>query len=77
MGLIKEVGTAPPKGSITSKLRGNTSMAIVPQKLSVHDTDFLMKMFLRSNIQGNEIDQAHTVFQKLKAIHKGNIENES
>ena len=45
--------------------------------LTVHDTDFLMKLFLRASIQGNEIDQAHNVFSKLKTLHKGNLEDES
>ena len=92
MGLIKKVTElnkteeTPKKierKSITSQLRERdvkTSVTTndgVPQKLSVHDTDYLMKMFLRSSIQGNEIEQAHTVFQKLKALHKGNIEDEN
>tara|TARA_R100000458_G_C8190131_1_gene184116 strand:+ start:161 stop:451 length:291 start_codon:yes stop_codon:yes gene_type:complete len=67
--------------SIASQIRGDMNNSVartngVPQKLTVHDTDFLMKLFLRSSIQGNEIEQAHAVFQKLKALHKGNIEDD-
>ena len=83
---LKKIEETPIKKkestSITSQLRGVNTKSLttkdgVPQKLTVHDTDYLMKMFLRSSIQGNEIEQAHTVFQKLKALHKGNIEDES
>ena len=43
-------------------------------KFGVKDTDFLLKLIGRSTFEGNEVEQAYMVIQKLGAIHRRNIE---
>ena len=41
---------------------------------NVKDTDFLLKLIMRSSFEGNEIEIAHSVLSKLAELHRGNVE---
>ena len=45
-----------------------------PITLLVKDTDFLLKLIMRSTFNGAEVEQAHTVLTKLAEIHRLNLE---
>ncbi len=44
-------------------------------ELKVKDTDFLLKLIGRSSFEGNEIEQAYHVIQKLGEMHRRNLES--
>lgn len=44
-------------------------------KFGVKDTDFLLKLIGRSTFEGNEIETAYLVIQKLGQIHRSNLED--
>tara|TARA_R110002020_G_scaffold130974_2_gene292858 strand:+ start:6082 stop:6255 length:174 start_codon:yes stop_codon:yes gene_type:complete len=44
-------------------------------KLSVKDTDFLLKLIMKSSFEGIEIESAYNVIQKLSEIHRQNLES--
>jgi len=39
-------------------------------KLSVKDTDFLLKLMLNGSYKGSELEHANAVLQKLVKMHK-------
>jgi hypothetical protein len=43
-------------------------------KLSVKDTDFLLKLIMRSAFEGAEIESAYNVIQKLSELHRKHLE---
>ena len=43
-------------------------------KLSVKDTDFLLKLIMKSVFEGVEIESAHNVIQKLSDMHRRHLE---
>lgn len=56
----------------------NLSKALVKTevaKFNVKDTDFLLKLFMRSTFEGSEIETAHVVLTKIAEMHKVNLEN--
>jgi len=44
------------------------------EKLNVKDTDFILKLFMKSTFNGAEIEQAFEVLKKISDIHRVNIE---
>ena len=48
---------------------------IVIKKLNVKDTDFLLKLIMRSTFEGAELEVAHAVLTKLAEMHKVNLES--
>jgi len=42
--------------------------------LNVKETDFLLKLLLKSSFQGAEIEVAYTTIQKLTESHKAKLE---
>ena len=44
-------------------------------KFNVKDTDFLLKLIMRSSFEGSEIEIAHVVLTKIAEMHKANLEN--
>jgi hypothetical protein len=44
-------------------------------KLSVKDTDFLLKLIMKSVFEGVEIESAYNVIQKLSEIHRNHLES--
>lgn len=40
----------------------------------VKDTDFLLKLIMRSTFEGAELEVAHAVLTKLAEIHRVNLE---
>ena len=44
-------------------------------KFNVKDTDFLLKLIMRSTFEGSEIEIAHVVLTKIAEMHKANLEN--
>jgi len=44
-------------------------------KLSVKDTDFLLKLIMRSAFEGVEIESAYNVIQKLSEMHRKHLED--
>tara|TARA_R100000152_G_C6770067_1_gene196109 strand:+ start:1406 stop:1582 length:177 start_codon:yes stop_codon:yes gene_type:complete len=43
--------------------------------LNVKDTDFLLKLMMRSSFDGNELEIAHSCLKKLAEIHRVNLES--
>ena len=41
----------------------------------VKDTDFLLKLIMRSTFEGSELEVAHSVLTKLADTHRINLEN--
>ena len=41
--------------------------------LSVKDTDFLLKLIMKSTFEGSELEIAHTILQKLVKLHRINL----
>lgn len=39
--------------------------------ISIKDTDFLLKLILKSTFEGSELEVAYKVMEKLALIHKG------
>ena len=52
-----------------------TDVEVVLKKLNVKDTDFLLKLIMRSTFEGIELEVAHAVLTKLAEMHKVNIES--
>ena len=48
---------------------------IVLKKFNVKDTDFLLKLIMRSTFEGVELEVAHAVLIKLAEMHKVNLES--
>tara|TARA_Y100001951_G_C11084127_1_gene153020 strand:- start:55 stop:255 length:201 start_codon:yes stop_codon:yes gene_type:complete len=44
-------------------------------RLSVKDTDFILKLIMRSTFEGVELEVAHAVLTKLAKMHKVNLES--
>ena len=43
-------------------------------KLGVKDTDFLLKIIMRSAFEGTEVELAYNVISKLTKMHRRNLE---
>jgi len=56
-----------------SKLIANVQKQEI--KLSVKDTDFLLKLIMKSVFEGAEIESAYNVIQKLSEIHRKHLES--
>ena len=56
-----------------SKLIANVKKQEI--KLSVKDTDFLLKLIMKSGFEGREIEAAYNVIQKLSEMHRRNLES--
>tara|TARA_Y100000593_G_C4258594_1_gene310974 strand:- start:823 stop:1005 length:183 start_codon:yes stop_codon:yes gene_type:complete len=52
----------------------DTQLAKVEQSLNLKETDFLLKLMLKSTFEGSELMIAHSVMQKLSEIHRDKIE---
>jgi len=44
-------------------------------KLGVKDTDFLLKIIMRSAFEGTEVELAYNVISKLTKMHRRNLES--
>ena len=44
-------------------------------KLSVKDTDFILKNLMQSTFQGSDVEQAYRVMKKISELHRRNLEN--
>jgi hypothetical protein len=44
------------------------------KRFNVKDTDFLLKLIMRSSFEGAELEVAHAVLTKLAEMHKENLE---
>ena len=53
-----------------SKLVGSGQALQKTIRLGVKDTDFLLKLILRSTFEGSELQIASTVMEKLANIHR-------
>ena len=58
-----------------SKYAESKALVTKEIKLSVKDTDFLLKLIMRSSFEGSEIETAHVVITKLAELHRANLEN--
>jgi hypothetical protein len=56
-----------------SKLVANVQKPEI--KLSVKDTDFLLKLIMKSAFEGVEIESAYNVIQKLSEMHRKHLED--
>ena len=68
--------------SLTDQLREKNEVSSSPvvtggerQGLSIKDTDFLLKVLMKSTFVGSEIEQAYSVISKLAEIHRRKIES--
>jgi hypothetical protein len=63
-----------------SKIFGSGSTVNSSQKgkeFSVQDTDFLLKLIMRSTFSGTELEQAYNVMEKIAQKHRRNLGHES
>jgi len=44
-------------------------------RLSVKDTDFILKNLMQSTFQGSDVEQAYGVIKKISDLHRRNLEN--
>lgn len=58
-----------------SKYADSKALVTKEIKLSVKDTDFLLKLIMRSSFEGSEIETAHVVITKLAELHRANLED--
>ena len=58
-----------------SKYADSKALVTKEIKLSVKDTDFLLKLIMRSSFEGSEIESAHVVITKLAELHRANLED--
>ena len=49
------------------------SVAIKPA-LSIKDTDFLLKLILKSTFEGSELEVAYKVMEKIAIMHRGMLD---
>lgn len=45
------------------------------KSFTVKDTDFLLKLIMKSTFEGADLDIAYTVLKKITEIHKAKLEN--
>ena len=58
-----------------SRVAKETSLVKIPEvKFGIKDTDFLLKLIMRSTFDGTEIEIANAVIKKLTEIHRVNLE---
>ena len=43
-------------------------------RLSVKDTDFILKNLMQSTFQGSDVEQAYKVMRKISELHRRNLE---
>ena len=43
--------------------------------LTIKDTDFLLKLIIKSTFEGHELEGAYNVMQKLSKMHKDKLES--
>ena len=59
-----------------SRVAKDTSLVKIPEvKFGIKDTDFLLKLIMRSTFDGTEIEIANAVIKKLTEIHRLNLED--
>ena len=59
-----------------SRVAKETSLVKIPEvKFGIKDTDFLLKLIMRSTFDGTEIEIANAVIKKLTEIHRLNLED--
>tara|TARA_R100000750_G_C2303402_1_gene79682 strand:- start:462 stop:662 length:201 start_codon:yes stop_codon:yes gene_type:complete len=44
-------------------------------RLSVKDTDFILKNLMQSTFQGSDVEQAYKVMKKISELHRRNLES--
>mgnify|MGYP003146282576 CR=1 FL=1 len=44
-------------------------------RLSVKDTDFILKNLMQSTFQGSDVEQAYRVMKKISELHRRNLES--
>lgn len=59
MAILSEIASSKPKKQYI--------------ELTVKDTDFLLKLFMKSVFEGAELERANSVLQKLAELHKRNL----
>ncbi len=59
-----------------SRVAKDTSLVKIPEvRFGIKDTDFLLKLIMRSTFDGTEIEIANAVIKKLTEMHRLNLEN--
>jgi len=59
-----------------SRVVKDTSLVKIPEvKFGIKDTDFLLKLIMRSTFDGTEIEVANNVINKLTEMHRFNLED--
>ena len=59
-----------------SRVAKETSLVKIPEvKFGIKDTDFLLKLIMRSTFDGTEIEIANAVIKKLTEMHRLNLED--
>tara|TARA_R100000808_G_scaffold16339_1_gene36952 strand:- start:370 stop:552 length:183 start_codon:yes stop_codon:yes gene_type:complete len=59
-----------------SRVAKDTSLVKIPEvKFGIKDTDFLLKLIMRSTFDGTEIEIANAVIKKLTEMHRLNLED--
>ena len=59
-----------------SRVAKDTSLVKIPDvRFGIKDTDFLLKLIMRSTFDGTEIEIANAVIKKLTEMHRLNLED--
>ena len=59
-----------------SRVAKDTSLVKIPEvKFGIKDTDFLLKLIMRSTFDGTEIEIANAVIKKLTEMNSLNLED--
>ena len=59
-----------------SRVAKDTSLVKIPEvRFGIKDTDFLLKLIMRSTFDGTEIEIANAVIKKLTEMHRLNLED--
>ena len=59
-----------------SRVAKDTSLVKIPEvKFGIKDTDFLLKLIMRSTFDGTEIEIANAGIKKLTEMHRLNLED--
>ena len=58
-----------------SKIVSSKSLVVQEDKFNIKETDFLLKLMMRSQFDGVDLEVANSVLIKLSKIHKEKLES--
>tara|TARA_R100000458_G_C8203113_1_gene193030 strand:- start:605 stop:784 length:180 start_codon:yes stop_codon:yes gene_type:complete len=58
-----------------SKLASSKSLVVKEEKFNIKETDFLLKLMMRSQFDGVDLEVANSVLIKLSKLHQAKLES--